>query len=92
VCAHAVRVVVEKIEGVQSVKVSLKEGVATIQFVPANRVTLAQIREAVGARVVVAGQLPRPASRPGAVVGANVCRLVEPVTRARLRERETCGT
>jgi copper chaperone CopZ len=47
VCAHAVRVVVSKIEGVQSVKVSLKEGVATIQFAPSNRVTVARIREAI---------------------------------------------
>jgi hypothetical protein len=42
-----VRVVVGKIEGVRSVNVSLKEGVATIQFAPANRVTLARIREAI---------------------------------------------
>jgi len=42
-----VRVVVGKIEGVRSVKVSLKEGVAAIQFAPANRVTLARIREAI---------------------------------------------
>ncbi len=41
------RVVIGKIEGVRSVKVSLKEGVATIQFAPANRVTLARIREAI---------------------------------------------
>jgi hypothetical protein len=42
-----VRVVVGKIEGVQSVTVSLKEGVATIQFAPDNRVTIARIRDAV---------------------------------------------
>jgi copper chaperone CopZ len=42
-----VRVAVGKIEGVQSVKVSLKEGVATIQLAPANRVTLARIRDAI---------------------------------------------
>jgi hypothetical protein len=42
-----VRVVVGKIEGVQSVKVSLKEGVATIQLAPGNRVTLAKIRDAI---------------------------------------------
>jgi hypothetical protein len=40
-------VVVGKIEGVQSVTVSLKEGVATIQFAPANRVTLARVRGAI---------------------------------------------
>jgi hypothetical protein len=42
-----VRVVVGKIEGVQSVKVSLKEGVATIQFAPLNRVTTSKIRDAI---------------------------------------------
>jgi Heavy-metal-associated domain len=42
-----VRVVVGKIEGVRSVKVSLKEGVATIDFSPENLVTLARIREAI---------------------------------------------
>ena len=41
------RVVVGKIEGVQSVKVSLKEGLATIQFAPSNRVTVARIRDAI---------------------------------------------
>jgi copper chaperone CopZ len=42
-----VRVVVGKIEGVQSVKVSLKEGVATIQLAPSNRVTVFRIRDAI---------------------------------------------
>jgi copper chaperone CopZ len=42
-----VRVVVGKIEGVRSVKVSLKEGVATIDFATSNRVTVAKIREAI---------------------------------------------
>jgi hypothetical protein len=42
-----VSVVVGKIEGVQSVKVSLKEGVATIQLAPGNRVTLSRIRDAI---------------------------------------------
>jgi hypothetical protein len=42
-----VRVVVGKIEGVQSVKVSLNEGVATIQLAPSNRVTVAKIRDAI---------------------------------------------
>lgn len=59
------RVVVGKIEGVRSVKVSLKEGVATIQFASTNRVTLAKIREAIRsngftpreAEVTVAGSL-----------------------------------
>jgi copper chaperone CopZ len=42
-----VRVVVGKIEGVRSVDVSLKEGIATIRFAPTNRVTLAKIRDAI---------------------------------------------
>ena len=41
------RVVVSKIDGVRSVRVSLKDGVATIQFAPGNRVTVARIREAI---------------------------------------------
>jgi copper chaperone CopZ len=62
-----VRVVVGKIEGVRSVKVSLKEGVATIQLAPDNHVTLSRIREAIRsngftareAEVQVAGSLVR---------------------------------
>jgi copper chaperone CopZ len=58
-------VVVGKIEGVRSVKVSLKEGIATIQFVPSNRVTVSKIRDAIRsngfsareAEVQVAGSL-----------------------------------
>jgi hypothetical protein len=42
-----VRVVVGKIDGVRSVKVSLKEGVATIQLAPSNRVTIGKIRDAI---------------------------------------------
>lgn len=41
------RVVVGKIEGVQSVKVSLKDGIATIQLAPSNRVTVEKIRDAI---------------------------------------------
>jgi copper chaperone CopZ len=47
VCAHAVRVVVGKIDGVRDVKVSLKQGLATIQFAPTNRVSVEQIRKAI---------------------------------------------
>ena len=61
------RVVVGKIDGVQSVKVSLKDGVATIQLAPSNRVTVASIREAIKsngftareAEVRIAGSLVR---------------------------------
>jgi hypothetical protein len=60
-------VVVGKIDGVRSVEVSLKDGIATIQLAPSNRVTVARIREAVRsngftareAEVRVAGSLVR---------------------------------
>lgn len=41
------RVVVGKIDGVRSVKVSLKAGLATIQLAPSNRVTISRIRDAI---------------------------------------------
>jgi hypothetical protein len=58
-------VVVGKIDGVQSVRVSLKDGVATIQLAPSNRVTVARVRDAIRsngfsareAEVQVAGSL-----------------------------------
>lgn len=73
------RVVVGKIEGVQSVKVRLKDGVATIQFAPSNRVTVEKIRHAIrsngftarGAEVQVAGSLEQR---------ADTLRLVVPET------------
>lgn len=37
----------KKIDGVSDVKVSLKEGVATVRFAPSNQVKIAQIRKAV---------------------------------------------
>ena len=42
-CAHAVRGGLKKIEGVHEAKVSLKEGVATIEFTPSNRIRVAQV-------------------------------------------------
>ena len=61
------RVVVGKIEGVQSVNVSLKDGVATIRFAPSNRVPVSRIRDAIRSNgftareaiVTVAGSLTR---------------------------------
>ena len=38
------RVAMQKVEGVQSVQVSLKEGVTTVELRPENKVTLAQLR------------------------------------------------
>jgi copper chaperone CopZ len=57
VCAHAVRVVVRKIDGVRDVTVSLKQGLATIHFAPTNRVSVEQIRKAVRSN----GYTPRAA-------------------------------
>jgi copper chaperone CopZ len=45
VCAHAVRVAIRKLEGVESVEVSLERATADIRFRPANRITLAQLRQ-----------------------------------------------
>ena len=64
-CAHAVRVAIEKFDGINAVKVSLNEGMATIQFKPQNHVTVQEIREAIrkngftpkAAQVQVAGRL-----------------------------------
>ena len=61
------RVAVEKIDGVRSVTVSLKDGLAEIRLAPVNDVTLARIREAVRrngftareAEVRIAGSLVR---------------------------------
>ena len=41
------RVVVGKIDGVRDVTVSLKDGLATVTFAPANRVSVEQIRKAI---------------------------------------------
>jgi copper chaperone CopZ len=46
-CAHAVRVAIEKIEGVVSVEVTLKRGHAEVQLKPGNRVRIEQLWEAV---------------------------------------------
>lgn len=46
-CAHAVSVALKGVAGVESVDVSLGEGVATIALAPANEVTVEQVREIV---------------------------------------------
>lgn len=46
-CAHAVRVAMQKIEGVESAKVSLNEGNVKVQLKAGNRVHLKQLRTAV---------------------------------------------
>lgn len=59
------RVAVRKLEGVESVNVSLNDGLAEIRLAPGSRVTLAQIREVIrskgftpkDAQVVIAGNV-----------------------------------
>ena len=59
------RVAIKKVEGVDTVKVSLNEGYAEVSFKPGSRATLEQIRDIVrrngftprGAEVRIAGQL-----------------------------------
>lgn len=46
-CAHAVSVGLGKVDGVESAKVSLNEGLARIQLRPGNSVTMEQLREIV---------------------------------------------
>lgn len=46
-CAHAVSVAVQKLEGVETVDVSLNEGLALIRFKPGNDVTVDQVREVI---------------------------------------------
>lgn len=46
-CAHAVRVAIEKLDGVDTVIVSLNEGLATIRFKPKHQVTVEAVRAAI---------------------------------------------
>jgi len=71
----------KRIEGVESVEVSLKDGAATIALRPGNHVTVDEIREAIrkngytpkGADVSVAGKLIERDGKPAlAVSGSDV--------------------
>ncbi len=46
-CAHAVRVALERLDGVEAVTVSLEEGVAAITLVEENEVTVSTVRRVV---------------------------------------------
>ncbi|GIW72789.1 MAG: hypothetical protein KatS3mg102_2331 [Planctomycetota bacterium] len=46
-CAHAVRVAIERLEGVRSVQVHLETGQVRIELAPGNRVTLERVRQLV---------------------------------------------
>jgi copper chaperone CopZ len=47
VCAHAVRVALKSVPGVDSVEVSLNKGLASVQFNPSNKVTVKQLHDAI---------------------------------------------
>jgi copper chaperone CopZ len=65
VCAHAVRVAIKNIEGVQSVDVSLSNGLAMVVFAPGNHVRYEQLLAAIdkngfvvkGAKMVADGTI-----------------------------------
>jgi copper chaperone CopZ len=87
VCAHAVRVALLKVAGVESVDVSLERATAAIRLRAGNSVTLAQIREIVKnngftakeADVTVVGSLVERGGKPAlAVSGTNVVLLLAP--------------
>jgi copper chaperone CopZ len=45
ICAHAVRVAMQKVDGVQSVRVSLNDGLTILDLKPENAVTLVRLRQ-----------------------------------------------
>jgi copper chaperone CopZ len=73
VCAHAVRVGMEKLAGVESVEVSLNRGLASLKLKAGNSVRLEQVHEVVTskgftpreARVAVMGEMKAGDGRPG---------------------------
>jgi copper chaperone CopZ len=90
-------VAIKKIEGVDTVKVSLNQGLAEITFKPGNRATLEQVREIVrrngftpkAADIRVAGTIVRHAGKPAlAVTGTDIVyRLAEhPDAKGRVTE------
>lgn len=46
-CAHAVRVALKSVKGVESVDVSLNQGLATVTLKPDNTVTIEQLQHAI---------------------------------------------
>lgn len=64
-CAHAVRVAVEKLPGVTGAHVSLEDGRVTVRLAPENELAIADLRRAIrdqgfsprGAEVRVSGRL-----------------------------------
>jgi copper chaperone CopZ len=65
VCAHAVRVSLKSVAGVDAVEVSLEKGLAVVKMKPGNTATLKQLQEAITkngftmkqSRATIAGQV-----------------------------------
>ncbi|HUG95143.1 MAG TPA: heavy-metal-associated domain-containing protein [Pleomorphomonadaceae bacterium] len=98
-CAHAVRVAIKKVQGVDNVDVSLNHGLAEVTFKPGNRATVEQVREIVrrngftpkGAEVRVAGRVARQDGRSVlAVTGTDVVYTLaeHPEAKGKLSELE----
>ena len=85
-CAHAVRVAIKDIDGVQSVDVSLSKGLATVVFAPGNHVRYEQLLKAIanngfvvkGSRVVADGTIENSGSALRISGSNDVFRLAPP--------------
>lgn len=91
-CAHAVRVALLKVSGVESVDVSLERAMADIRLRSGNSVSLARIREIVKnngftakeASVAVVGTLVERGGKPALeVAGTNTVMLLAPDPKQR---------
>lgn len=90
-------VAIKKVEGVESVKVSLNQGLATVTLKPGNRTTLDQVREIVrrngftpkGADVRVAGRLTERGGKAAlAVSGLDLVYLLADHPEAKVKVSE----
>jgi copper chaperone CopZ len=87
ICAHSLVIVMKKVEGVESVDVSLERASMDIQLRPGNRVTLGQLRQIVkntgftakDASVTAIGTLVERGGKPGLdVTATNTVWLLAP--------------
>lgn len=94
-CAYGVEKGIQKIKGVQSVKVSLNQGKAYIHLAPENRVTLAGIQQEIQnngfsareAEVVVQGKLLKNTNGLSLVTQQNEHYLLIPTIRNGLLDK-----
>jgi len=86
-CAHGVRVAVRKLEGVESVEVSLERASVAINLRPGNRITLSQLRQIIKnngfaakeATVTIVGLLTERGGKPAlSVTGIDIVWLIAP--------------